>query len=409
MRVLVLGPAGRWPEQITAFSFLDEEIHGLARAGVQPWVLSPSVGTPQNCGDIRIVPLAPGSWRDRARTLRLLATHRARLPSGWRPGLRGWFHAIRVEQVVSDMVREHEIDLIHSHFGPLLGLGGLLASRETGRPLVASLRGMDVLVDPLIDYGLRLNPVYERALFVFLRTADRTTYPSDFLREHAVRLGADPANAITIRKGVDLEHFHVSADRGALRAELGITSPMILTVAGLIRRKGVDTLIRALALLPEGCAFTLVVCGDGPEQPALQELSAELGIADRVVFKGRVARDQIPRYFSACDLFVLASRTEAAGNVVLEAMASGRPVVCTDSGGPPEYVRDGQTGFVVPVDAPVALGDRIRLLLEDEEAREVLGRQGRIVAERDHPYSALVEGYLSVYRSVLSTGPAAAG
>ena len=407
MRVLFVGPTGRRPEQVMAFSFLDEEIHGLARAGVEPYVLSASVDSPRRLEDIRVVPLGPGTWRDRVRTARLLATHRERLPSGKRPKLSGVFHAARVEQVISDIVRKHDIDLIHSHFGPLVGFGGLLASRETGRPLVASLRGMDVLVDPSIDYGLRLNPMYERALFTFLRIADRTTYNSDFLREQAVRLGADPANAITLRKGVDLDHFQVSADRGALRDELGITSPMILTVAGLIRRKGVDTLIRAVARLPEGFHFTLVVCGSGPEQSALQDLSAELKVNDRVTFKGRVARDQIPRYFSACDVFVLASRLEAAGNVVLEAMASGRPVVCTDSGGPPEYVRDGETGFVVPVDDPVALADRIRLLLEKEETREELGRQGRTIAERDHPYSALVEGYLAVYRSVLAPRPEA--
>jgi glycosyltransferase involved in cell wall biosynthesis len=398
MRVLFLPPPGRWPERVTAYSFLDEEIHALADAGVESYVLSPAVDTVRWSGQVRMVPLPSADWRERSRALRFLGAHRSHLPSGLVPEFMKCFHATRIELAAADLIREYDIQLIHSHFGPVLGFGGILARLSSGRPLVASFRGMDLLIDRAIDYGLRRDGFYEKSLLALLRDVDFSTYASDFMRREAVRLGVRSDTAITIRKGVDINQFHVVEDRVTLRRDLGVRTPMILTVAGLIKRKGVDTVLKALALLQSTHDFTLVVCGDGPERGMLEELSDRLNIADRVVFRGRIGRAEIPRYFAACDMFVLGSRLEAAGNVVLEAMASGRPVVCTDSGGPPEYVRHGETGFIVPKDDPHAMADRLRTLLEDPELTEGLGKNARTRAEDEHPYAALVDGYLSVYR-----------
>jgi glycosyltransferase involved in cell wall biosynthesis len=401
MRVLYLVPPGRWPEQIAAYSFIDEEIHALAGAGVEPYVLSPAVDSPRWSGTVRLLPLPGSGWRERSRTLRFLATNSSHLPAMSLKEFGKCFHATRIELAAADLIEQHDIQLIHSHFGPILGFGGMLARLSTGRPLVASFRGMDLLVDRGIHYGLRRDAFYERSLFALLRNVDVSTYASDFMLREAVRLGVPPETAITIRKGVDLDRFHVVDDREALRRELGVDTPMILTVAGLIPRKGVDTVLRALALLRSTHEFTLVVCGEGPERGVLEELSDRLDIADRVLFKGRIGRAEIPRYFSACDVFVLASRLEAAGNVLLEAMASGRPVVCTDSGGPPEYVLDGETGFVVPRDDPPAMADRFRTLLDHPALREGLGEKARFRAESEHPYTVLVSGFLSAYQQAL--------
>ncbi len=403
MRVLYLAPSGADPTELTPFSFLNEEIEGLAAKGVQPYVLSESAPEDEWRDGVRVIAVSRGSWSERARTVGFLTSHRRLLPSGWFRYLSKSFHRIRLERFAAAVVREHEIDLIHSHFGCALSLGGVLARAETGRPLVVSFRGMDLLLDGSIDYGLRNDPFYDSAVHTVLQQMDYSTYASDFMRGVGIQMGADRNTAVTIRKGVDLDHFCARCDGKALRKELKVQAPLILTVAGLIKRKGVDVILHALARLRDSHEFVFVVCGEGPEKENLRALSRELGLADRTIFAGRISREDIPRYFSAADLFLLGSHVEAAGNVLLEAMASARPIVCTDSGGPPEYVRDGATGFVVSPGDPVAMAEKIGILLEDADLRERLGATGRIEAERHHRYADMIDGYLEVYRRVLSS------
>jgi L-malate glycosyltransferase len=100
-----------------------------------------------------------------------------------------------------------------------------------------------------------------------------------------------------------------------------------------------------------------------------------LGVGEYVRF-GRLDRARIPHYFAACDMVILGSLTEGSGNVALEAMASGRPVVASDSGGPPQYASDGKTGFVVPIGNSAASGERVRRLLDSPDLTYAL-RAGR--------------------------------
>lgn len=404
LRVLyVVHPSDR-SDCLTPYSFIDAEIEGLAGAGVEPYVLSFGATADHWRNGVRIVAIKPRGWANRLRTLPFLSRSRHLLPRRCVRERRRCFHAVRIERHIAEAVREYDIDLIHTHFGPAFGFGGMLARAETGCPLVVSFRGMDLLCDRSIEYGLRLDPFFDQAVNALIPRIDFSTYASEFMRSVAIGMGASEETAMTIRKGVDLQHFRVRSDRGALREELKIDAPMILTVVGLIKRKGVDVILRALARLRDTHDFQFIVCGKGPEADALERLSRDLGLAEHTRFVGQVSRAEIPKYFAACDIFVLASHIEAAGNVLLEAMASGRPVICTDAGGPPEYVREGTTGFIVPPAAPEPMAEKIRVLLDDPELRCRLGEQGRKIAEREHPYSDLVKGYLDVYRQAMSTG-----
>jgi glycosyltransferase involved in cell wall biosynthesis len=176
---------------------------------------------------------------------------------------------------------------------------------------------------------------------------------------------------------------------------------MLLTVAGLRPRKGIHHLFGMMARLRD-VPCTLVICGDGPERARLESLAAELGVAERVRFMGRVDRLTIPKYFAACDVFVLASIMEAAGNVLFEAMSCARPIVCTDAGGPGEYVADGETGFVVAVGDEDGLADRVARLLADHGLREAMGAEGRRRSVRDFDYDRMLSDILEVYREVVN-------
>jgi glycosyltransferase involved in cell wall biosynthesis len=407
VRVLYLVSQPKSPERIGAYTFLDEEIQGLAAAGVDAYVLSTRAPRDTLCGRVRLQSAdARAGWGARMRAAVFLGRRLGDIPSRNLAKPLQSYRSARLEHLAAELVREHKIDLIHSHFGWPQGFGGTLARAATGRPLVASLRGTDILLDSSIDYGRRVDPLFDRALRRLLRTADRTIYFSDYMRNQGVALGARRDATRVVRKGVDVSHFRPTGERCAVKRELGLDGrPMILSVGGLIPRKGVHDILEALALLRDSHDFTFVVCGDGPERERLQALARDLGLESRTRFTGRVDRQTIPKYFAACDLMILASTLEAAGNVLFEAMAAARPVICTDSGGPPEYVQNDETGFVVPVANPQMMAARVRLLLESEELRERLGREARRRTEGQFAYTRMVSDIIDVYRDALTTAP----
>jgi glycosyltransferase involved in cell wall biosynthesis len=401
MRILILAPPRVRADTLTGLSFIDEEIHALAGAGIEPFVLAPSLEHDESMGGVRLLGMPRTRiWEQRLRAAALVARQRARIPGSCLRDPHEWIHRARAEVAMVQLIREHGLDIVHTHFGPFLGFGGMLASHATGTPLVSSFRGMDLLVEESIEYGLQRDAFYRASVRALVRAADHTTYVSEFMREEGLRIGADPGTATTIRKGVDLDTFSVASSRAAARRALGIEGPMILAVGTLIRRKGVDTIVRALARLETREDSTLVVCGTGPEEESLRTLSRDLGVSDRVQFRGQVSRAEIPRYFAACDVFVLASIVEASGNVLVEAMSSGRPVLCTDSGGPPQYVQHGVTGIVVPPGDADAMATQLDILLEDPDLADRMGAAGRRLAEESFGYDRMIGEIADVYHRV---------
>jgi glycosyltransferase involved in cell wall biosynthesis len=170
---------------------------------------------------------------------------------------------------------------------------------------------------------------------------------------------------------------------------------VLLTTAYLIQAKGVDTAVRALAKLPE--SVTLWVVGDGPESAALQALSQELGVQDRVRFLG--LQSQVEPYMQAADVFVCASLwAEAAGLVNIEAQACGLPVLASRIGGIPEYVTDGRTGVLFPPGDAEALARAVCSLLDDPECCQEMGREARALAVGQFSAVARLGDYLDLYR-----------
>ncbi|HZR26769.1 MAG TPA: glycosyltransferase family 4 protein [Vicinamibacterales bacterium] len=383
MRVLHLAPPRTRPDRITAHTFIDEEIDAIRRAGVECLTLPDRIDA------------------SRAGAIAFAARHAVDVPLVTLRDVRETLHAVRIEYAAAQLIRDCRVDVVHSHFGWPAGFGGLLAASETGVPLVASIRGMDILTSPAIRYGLRLNPQYDAAVKTLLRRADRTLYATRYMRDRGIALGAPDDRAILIRKGVDLARFHPAEDRAAAQRALGINGPMVLAVGSLSPRKGLIRIVNALSTLQD-LAWTFVICGDGPERESLQQWATTLGIGDRVRFAGNVDRGTIGGYFGAADVFVHAALMEAAGNVILEALASGCPVVCTDSGGPAEYVVDGTTGFVVDGDDDGALGNRLRLVLGCASLRARLSRCAREFAEQHLAYARMIRDYITTYDAVVA-------
>lgn len=245
-----------------------------------------------------------------------------------------------------------DIDLIDSHYAYPDGVAAVLLGRHLGRPVTVTARGSDLNVLPRFALPRRM-------ILWAAGRADGLITVCQALKDKLVALGVAADRVRVLRNGVDLAQFRLE-DRQRLRADLGLSAPLLLSVGGLVPLKGHDLVIRALALMPEAA---LVIAGEGPERKALGGLVSDLGLAARVRFVGRVDHGDLGRYYGAADALVLASSREGWPNVLLEAMACGTPVVASNVGGMPEVVAAAEAGLLLRERTPQAIVAAVRHLL----------------------------------------------
>ncbi|MFF4648958.1 glycosyltransferase family 4 protein [Streptomyces sp. NPDC001380] len=217
---------------------------------------------------------------------------------------------------------------------------------------------------------------------------DVLTYLGEYTRSRiAAAVGPEAAARMAqLPPGVDEKTFHPGSGGAEVRRRLGLADrPVVVCVSRLVPRKGQDTLIRALprilARVPDA---VLLVVGGGPYRADLERLADAVGVRGSVRFTGAVPWEELPAHYGAGDVFAMPCRTrrggldvEGLGIVYLEASATGLPVVAGDSGGAPDAVLEGETGYVVPGRSPEAAADRIAELLLDEGLRRRMGERGR--------------------------------
>jgi phosphatidylinositol alpha-1,6-mannosyltransferase len=257
-----------------------------------------------------------------------------------------------------------------------LGLMAPALRRRTGvRRMVATTHGHEL-------WWARV-PGTRAALRRIGRSVDHLTYLSD--RTVGVLAGAVgpevAARAVRLSPGVDPETFADTDPAGgrAVRARYGIPAdaPVVLCAARLVERKGQDVLVRALpAVLASVPDARLLIVGDGPDAARLRRLVTEHGVDDHVVLAGGHPHAAMPAFYAAADVFAMPSRSRRGGLVVvglgivyLEAQAAGLPVIVGDSGGAPDAVDDGVTGYVVDGTDPGDVAARLVALLADPELR----------------------------------------
>jgi len=231
---------------------------------------------------------------------------------------------------------------------------------------------------------------------------DVLTYLAEYFRIRLARaLSAQAAGRmVKLAPGVDPAEFRPGAGGGRIRGQLGIAPgrPVVVCVSRMVPRKGQDTLIRAWPLVRSGLAARsglatdplLLLVGDGPDRQRLARLADAAGVADSVVFTGPVSPADLPAYYDAGNVFAMPCRTrrggldvEGLGIVYLEASATGLPVVGGDSGGAPDAVLAGETGYVVPGRNVAALAERLTALLSDPAGAAAMGDKGRGWIERE--------------------------
>ncbi len=277
-------------------------------------------------------------------------------------------------------------DGVVAFFGIPGGPPALLLQLRHRIPYVVSLRGGDVpgLSSRIQLYHRALRPlillVWRRAARVFANSR----YAAQLARAAAPDIAID-----LVPNGVDSETFAPNGDARTGKAV------RMLYVGRLTRgEKGLDVLLRAVAELSGESGPHLEVHGDGHDRDELEALVRSLGRERQVSFHGWAARAAWPASYRGADLFTIASREEGMPNVVLEAMASGLPVVGTAIAGIEDLVVDGVTGRLVPSEDPAAFAAAVRELAADPALRREMGRAGRRRVEADFTWRRVAEAYL---------------
>jgi len=223
---------------------------------------------------------------------------------------------------------------------------------------------------------------------------DTMTYLGEYFRTRLARALSPKAagNLTRLAPGVDVGAFRPGAGGAGVRERLALTDrPVVVCVSRMVPRKGQDTLIRAWPKVrAEVSDATLLLVGDGPYRKDLERLASRLGVSAAVLFTGPVPQAELPAYYDAGDVFAMPCRTrragldvEGLGIVYLEASATGLPVIGGDSGGAPDVILQGETGYVVPGHDTHAVAARIAELLSDPVKARAMGEKGLAWVDRE--------------------------
>jgi len=292
-------------------------------------------------------------------------------------------------------VREFRPDIVHVFFGVPDGPLGWLLKRLYKLPYVISLRGADVPSDEVKRFA-RHYKVLRPFITYLWRDADALVAVSNGLRGQAEKIAPDIPIQV-IPNAIDLSQFTPPRQRdtqGPVR---------LLYVGRFTAAKNVETLIEAVHILSqrEVGDFELELVGEGDQRPKLEHLVAEYGLARRVHFSDWVPRERIADHYRRADIFVTATTWEGMPNTVLEAMACALPIVGTQVPGLQELVQDTVNGYLVPPRDPIALADALALLIDNGYERRRMGRQSRLIAERQFAWEYIAAQYVEVYRQIL--------
>jgi PEP-CTERM/exosortase A-associated glycosyltransferase len=336
-----------------------------------------------------------------------------------RTALSGLHGAVLLQEMIATARRIGELaqsfrpDILHAHSPVLNALPALWVGRRRRIPVVYEVRAL--WEDAAVDHGTTtegsLRYRTSRALETFaLRGADHVTTICEGLRREIAARGVDAARITVVPNAVDASEFQSgNPPDPALRKKLGLEGKTVIGFAGsFYAYEGLDLLLEAAAILtPRYPELRVLLVGGGPQEQALEAAAAQRGLADRVIFAGRVPHDQVRRYYELVDVLAYPRRRMRLTEIVtplkpLEAMAQGRMFVASDVGGHRELVRHGENGFLFPAGDARALAQAIESVLSRRGEWPRLREQARRFVETERTWAQSVALCAEVYAALCS-------
>ena len=307
-------------------------------------------------------------------------------------------------------------DLIHSHYW-MSGVAASALAESWQVPIVQMFHTLGLMKNRIARTPEEMEGAYRiNGETDVIQAADRIIAATPAEQSQLEFLYQAPTSKITIiPPGVDTGHFYpIPPDEAKTAVGIPVDDRIVLFVGRIEPLKGVDTLIRAIAILRDRGILAelphdLAVIGGDPSDDAaatnvemahLKALCQELQLDDLVIFLGKRGQDTLPYYYSAAEVLVMPSHYESFGMVALEAMACGTPVVASQVGGLAFLVQDGVTGYVIQDGNPELLADRLEKLLRHPELRKQLGQQAAAYAQ-NYAWEKIAQRMIQVYESEL--------
>jgi len=358
-------PVGKSPEEVTC-SFVFDEVYRLAKKGINMHVIrskieggSISYGIHFHGIEKLIDPQA----------LNMLMKNIMLYPpiSLLRNPIYLYWENLYASNV-SKIIEKYNLDLIHAHFAYREGLVGLLAKRKRKKPLIVTIHGYDILIEPSVNFGIRRSMRYDALVRKVIRSSDALIVNSRAVYREVLKVEPQAKNKLyLIPLGVDCNRFNPNIDGLSIRRRLGIEDKFIIFVLKAHEpRYRIEDVIRAAAIVIHHYSnVVFLIGGTGSLKDYHQNLSRKLNISNNVIFLGKIPYDELPLYYAACDIFVNPALGEGFGIVIAEAMATGKPVVAVKRFGPVDLILDGVNGFLVKPMSPQEIADKIIYFVEN--------------------------------------------
>jgi|GEM_PF-1013141 len=308
---------------------------------------------------------------------------------------------------VSKVIEKYDLDLIHAHFAYREGLVGLLAKTGTKKPLIVTCHGYDINTVPEVGYGIRLRKRYDDLVRLVLKNADAIICVSNDMKNKVLKLGINKEKVFVVLNGVDINLFRPPLKKESdtlneVRSRFGINEDdfVILNARHLRRIYGIEYIIYAAKMVTEQVKkkAKFIIAGEGELKQKLATMIHSMNLEKNVMLIGSVQRSLMPRLMQASSLYVNTSLADGMSPSMLEACASGLPIVSFDVRGAGDIVDDGVNGFLVPVKNWKMLAARIAYLIQNADMLRNMSRMAREKAQEKFDINKRIDIIMSIYK-----------
>ena len=284
-------------------------------------------------------------------------------------------------------------DIIHVHAPNFFSCQAIPVAKIMGLPIVATvhLGEVDPIGNPLFFLRKHALARFKRIIAV-----------SNYTRDLALNAGVDGKKISVIYNSCDETFFYSGKNKAAVRKKnnLPADTKIIIFVGDLIRRKGVSSLVESLATLREQFqAFIAIIVGNGEERQNLESMVDKYDLRRNVMFSGNVSRDKLADFYSAADVFVLPSSAEGHSVALLEAMASGLPLVASNIEGSRISIESGVNGFLFETGNSQELAEKLKIILTDDNLQRIMSSNSSKIYRERFSTQTLIQNHLKIYNS----------
>ena len=286
-------------------------------------------------------------------------------------------------------------DIIHVHAPNFFSSNAIITAKLKAIPIVATVHRAE------ID---KVGGVVSRLRKIALSRINNIVAVSNYTKTLAINAGISEEMVTVIYNSCNETIFsHNDKDMARQKLQLPIDKKIILYVGNLVKEKGVDTLIESCKIINQRIQdFLVLIIGNGEDRGKLESLVASYGLGNHIRFLNWQEQTKLPDYYNAADIFTLPSLTEGHSVALLEAMASGLPVVASMVGGNKETVEDGYNGFLFESGRPEILASRLLTMLEDNNLRRQMSQRSSQIYIEKFSTKNQIERYLKLYQSILN-------